>query len=311
MLTRFSLDPEALLSASASEHKRLAREWLRYGVLCHNDISFGNSEIADVLAKLPQQARSLWKKVLKYAWLRSAPAGWPGIVGLEDHPDSISSLAGEVDLVCLEETRLALVQPEICVTCPKLELQELADIDTSRAFELSHSLAEKRTDGMRVNDFWTERFSLPASLTKSVTIVDRFALADGEGINGLESFMVKLDGQGRKVNVIIYSSYGDEKLRLSEKDAQDRVVHIRQRMARGGVGDITLYLTDSYKFGKVEHDRFLKFDHIIYELGSGMAVFNGSHAKQSTFSSKIAQDGHKSAIGQLGKLSGVEYPMYV
>jgi len=311
MLARFALDPDVLSSAGMGAHKRLMREWMRYGVLCCNAGSFADSELAGILDELPQSVRTLWKKILKNAWLKPAPNGWSGLHGLEDHPNEASVLNGELELACLEATRLELVRDELLNVCPSVELGLFEDIDTSAAFVHSHELAEKRTDGIKVSDLWNERFSLAASLVKNITVVDRFALADGEGINGLEAFLVLLDGAGRKVNVTVYSSFGDEWLRLSESDAQSRVVAIRRRLARGGVGDIQLFLSDSRTFGHVEHDRFLKFDHLVFEIGSGMAIFNGSQSKQSTFSSKVEQDGHKKTVTDLRRLCSSAYPVLV
>jgi len=148
-------------------------------------------------------------------------------------------------------------------------------------------------------------------MTRNITIVDRFALADGEGINGLEAFLVLLDGTAQKANVTLFSSFGDERLSLSEEDAQNRLSNVRKRLARGGVGDIQLFLTDSRSFGRVEHDRFLKFDHLVLEIGSGMAVFNGKYAKRSTFSSKLWQDGHKTTLKELRRLCSAAYPVFI
>lgn len=309
MLARFSIDPAALVVASESDHKRLFREWMRYGVLCHNADSFAESELAGAIESMSQSARILWKKLLKTAWMQSAP--WCGWHGLEDHPDQAAALNGVLDLACLDETRRELVREEVHKTCPGLELSLFGDLDTSETFERSHKLAGERTNGIKVSDLWKERFTLPASMARNITIVDRYALADGEGINGLESFLVLQDGAGRKVNVTIFSSYGDECLCLSETDAQDRVAGIRKRLARGGVGDISLFLTKSRNFGRVEHDRFLKFDHLVFEIGSGMAVFNGTHAKQSTFSSKLWQDGHKATLKELRRLCSATYPVFI
>ncbi len=309
MLTRFSLDPDAMLVASESDHKRLFREWMRYGVLCHNAASFAESELADSVGSMPQSARILWKKLLKTAWMQSSP--WCGWRGLEDHPDQASILSNSLDLACLDETRRELVQEEIHRVCPDLELALLGELDTSKAFERAHKLAEQRTNEVKVSELWKERFALPASMARNITIVDRFALADGEGINGLEAFLVLLDGTARKVNVTLFSSYGDERLRLSESDAQDRVAGIRKRLARGGVGEISLFLTESRNFGRVEHDRFLKFDHLVFEIGCGMAVFNGKYARQSTFSSKLWQDGHKATLKELRRLCSAAYPVYI
>ena len=311
MLTRFAIDPDALMLASDGEHRRLLREWSRYGVLVHDGTTFAESELGCVVLQLSQSALTLWKQVLKQAWLKAGSSSWTGLHNLENHLDNLSQFDSAVDLLCLEETRLAVLREPIETESPRLELTELKDIDTSRAFEHSHEFSEKRTDGLKISDLWKKRFALPASLAKNITIVDRFALADGEGINGLEAFLILLDGVGSKTNITIFSSFGDQKLSLSEIDAQNRMAFIRQRMARGGVDEIKLFLTDSRSFGRVEHDRFLRFDHLVFEIGSGMAIFNGRQSKQSTFSSKLQQSGHKNTLAQLRKLSSASYPVFV
>jgi hypothetical protein len=311
MLARFALDPDAVKSASDGEHKRLLREWMNYGVLVYDSPSFEASELASTVESLPTASKTLWKQILRRTWLRPSQVPWSGVLGLDDNPQALSAVEKDLDLLCLEETRLEILREELCRGAPAVELGDLREIDNTAAFERAHELAQKRTGGMTVQKLWQERFALPASLARNITIVDRFALADGEGINGLEAFLVLLDGTGKKTNVTLYSSYGDEKLKLSELDAQNRVVNIRNRLARGGVGDIKLFLTDSRRFGYVEHDRFFKFDHLVFEIGSGMAVFNGPKVKQSTFSSKTEQAGHKATLVALQKLCSAAYPVNV
>ncbi|VGO19971.1 hypothetical protein [Pontiella sulfatireligans] len=311
MLARFALDPDAVLAASIGEHRRLIREWLRYGVLFHNGNTFADSELAGILNQLPQSKRILWKEILKKAWMKPVQGNWPGLEKIEDRINTAETLNGMLDLIFLEETRLEYVQDEMKELCPDIELDLLEDIDNSVAFLRAHELGEKRTDEIRVQELWKERFALPASLCRNIIIVDRFALSDGEGINGLEAFLVMLDGSAKKANVTLYSSFGG-KTNLTEDDAQNRVAQIsRERLARGGVGEINLFLTDSREFGKVEHDRFIKFDHLVFEVGSGMAVFNGRHSKQSNFSSKIDQDGHRNTVKELHSLCSRTYPVSV
>ncbi len=312
MLARFALDPDAVLNAKEGEHKRLLREWPQFGVLVYNSSAYESSELASAVENLPQAARMLWKQILRRAWLRPCRGSWSGVLGLDGDPKTLASAQPYLDLLCLEETRLAVLRDGLVRAAPNVELSDLQEFDNSKAFERAHELSQKRTGGMTVQKLWQERFALPAALVRNITIVDRFALADGEGINGLEAFFVLLDGAGKKTNVTLYSSYGDETLRLSEHDAQDRVAAIRKRLARGGVGDIKLFLTDSRRFGCVEHDRFIKFDHLVFEIGSGMAIFNGPKVKQSTFSTKTEQaEGHKDTLIALQKLCSALYPVLV
>lgn len=307
MLARFALDPDALKNASEGEHKRLLREWMNHGVLIYNSPSFEASELASVVEKLPTSAKFLWKQILRRSWLRPSQAPWPGVLGLDDNPQAISAVEKDLDLLCLEETRLEVLGEDLHRGAPAVELGDLREIDNTDAFERAHELAQKRTGGIAVQKLWKERFALPAALARNITIVDRYTLVNKDGI---EAFLVLLDGAGKKTNVTIYSSYGDDKLKLSEHEAQDQVVNIRKRLARGGVGDIKLFLTDSRCFGRVEHDRFVKFDHLVVEIGSGMAVFE-QRAKPSTFSAKTEQAGHKDTLIALQKLCSAAYPVNV
>jgi len=311
MLTRFGVDPDAVLSATEAEHRRLLRCWIRYGVLCHDDERFEKSELFSAIETLPQSVRHHWKRMLKTAWLKPVSNQWPGWRGVEDRPESVTVLNGRLDLACLEETRLELVQNDLARISPKLETSLLGEIDNSAAFLASEELANKRTDRINVHDLWKERFARPAALVRNITIVDRYALADGESINGLEAFFVLLDGSAKKTNVTLFSSFGDERMNLSEDQAQNRMVAIRMRLARGGVEDIRLFLTDSRNFGRTEHDRFIKFDHLVFEIGAGMAVFNGRQAKQSTFSAKLEQDGHRKTLKNLRSRCPTSYPVFV
>jgi hypothetical protein len=301
MLTRFALDPDALLAASYGEHKRLLREWERYGVLCHNAASFAESELFGVLEQLPQASRSLWKKMLKIVWMKPAPQGWLGLRGLEYHLETVSVLNGELDLACLKATRFERVQDELSKICPQLELGQLKDIDTSEAFERSHELAGRPIVREPVDDLWNERFKKMAEIVGRVTVVDPYALCVG-GRSGLKYFLMKLNEELRvKTTVTIFAAYfTDDKNKLSQEDASGHAVSIRRALrAGGGVGDIKLYLMEHSKYQKITPNRFLRFDHLIVDLGHGIRVFAGDYSEPMPCTIKTYYGAYKTIVKQL------------
>lgn len=302
MLTRFSLDPEALLSASEGEHKRLLRLWLRHGVLCHNAGTFKESELFPVLSDLPQAARKLWKATLTKAWIKPAPEEWQGWLGLEDRPEEASVLNGNVDLAGLDKNRLKYVKDDIKQSCPDLEICLIKDIDNSASFERSGELSEQFVRNISIDDLWTQRFDQMANLSKFVTIVDSYAL-DPDNVAGLRQFLLKLDAAHEtRTKVTIYAAYGRGS--QSCEDASNRVCAIGKELCRGGVGDINLRLLDSRDFNKwVLRDRFIVFDRMVVELGHGVMLFAEKQAYPMTFTAKIKQSEHKKIIKNLREKS--------
>ncbi len=298
MLTRFSVDPDALLSASEGEHKRLIRLWSRYGVLCHNATSFSESELFKVLDELPQAARKLWKSTARKAWLKPAPAEWKGWLGLEDRPGEASALNGNVDLAGLEETRLELLKDDLEQTCPDVEISLIKNLDNSVGFGRSRELAEKFIRDVSVEDIWTQRFDLMANLTHFVTIVDSYAL-DPDNVAGLRQFLLRLDAAHEtRTRVTVYAAYG--RGGQTCEDASSRVCSIGKELCRGGVGDIDLLLLSFSDFNKkVLRDRFVVFDRIVVELGHGVMLFAEKDAYPMTFTAKPKQLEHKKTIKDL------------
>jgi len=222
-----------------------------------------------------------------------------GVNALHDHPENASLAAKDIDLICMEEDWLELLHDELHQAAPNIELGELRDIDTTKAFEQSELLANKPIESMQTSRIWAERFESIASMAKNITIVDRYALSYRER-NGLETFLVLLDGAARKANVTIFSAYGSRKEDVSRPDAISRLEAMSERLSRGGVGSLKLHLAPARAFGGAAHDRFVKFDHLVVEIGSGMAIFEG---KDSLFSSKPQMDEHRHIISNLLRLS--------
>lgn len=301
MLTRFAIDPDALLSARGSEHTRFIKQWQQYGILIHDADEFSESELYSTVNNLPQAFRIIWKKIVDRnksgAWIKPGPKEWKGLRGIEDNIEQLDPLHQAVGLVCLEETRMELVKKVANKNHPDIELSDFSEIDTSAAFELSQALAQKPIRSTGASALWRERFEAIASVAKNITIVDRYALSyrDTEK-SGLETFLVYLDGTARRANVTIYSSYGNKPDDVCRADACARCRSISERLARGGVCSLKLHLAPSGKFGRVAHDRFVRFDHLVIELGVGLAVFEG---KGGTFSSKPQSEEHQNLISEL------------
>lgn len=308
MLVPFAIEATALATAAIpkaeqlSTHERLIERWLKHGLLVFAGKRLYESRLARALPTLPQDVRKLWQAALKVGRSLPGSGGLPSLENIQSLSD-LKPIAEKVRLVCLEKNRyyLALdLDPDeadvtMVYTDPAIEVARFDFADRANAFREAEEVGgQSIEEDCRVEGLWNERFRTLASYSSNLFIVDQHALKDGNSINGLEHLLIRLDGTARNCRVHLYCSYGYDTSGNPERleDLTEKLRAIRTKLRRGGVlrSEIHLHATHFGDFKIYAHDRYLRFDDHVFEIGVGVEVFfagpNGCVPRRTTSSFK-------------------------
>jgi hypothetical protein len=289
---RFALEPGAVAVDDAasgeqlSNHHAFLKWWTFLGeaVLGERD----PAELKRTVMAMPLRFRQRWEKALRYAKSRRAPNGWGGFRDVSARSD-LAPLCGAADLaIASEETGvLGLNIPEQVDSDFSQELG--MELCLFNAFQRSPVVEQAAVDahawirrGERISDVWRNRLHRFAESCSQVTIVDRYALAQGADVHGLEWILKALDGCGRGTRVTVFAGVND---RLPRSVALESFERLKTTVNRGGVTQCTLVLVDDAQFQMV-HRRYVRFDDMVCELDVGVSVFgnrNGRVYRDCTF----------------------------
>jgi len=309
---RFALEPSAVSAEDAAaaielmNHHAFLKWWVFLGeaVLAEAD----PGELKRKVSAMPLRFRQRWQKALRHAKSRRAPDGWGGFLDVGTRAD-LKPLRGVADLaIAGEETGvlgLNISEQEGTEFSEELGLE----LCLFHAFQLSSVVEKAETDahegirqGDRVSDVWRNRFHRFAESCSQLTVVDRYSLSHGPGIRGLEWILRAIDGCGRGTRATVFAGIND---RLPRNEALQSFELLKTTVNRGGVTQWTLVLVDDAQFQMV-HDRYVRFDDMVCELGVGVSVFgnrNGRVYRDCAFHLQRYSAGHRMIERNLRQLA--------
>ncbi|MDY0061159.1 MAG: hypothetical protein RBU45_15230 [Myxococcota bacterium] len=315
MLVRFGLEPDALHLHGQSErerlalHRRLLDALSPIGILVHQGATFGESDISQAISALPIQLRKRWQVLVTRLRRTPGPAHWPGLSSINRAAD-LGSLRSLLDLALLEQARaesLGLPAEELSFRPEDgAEIAPLVVADQATAVRSALHLAQAEiAAGTKVTALWDERFSRLAATSRTIVVVDSYAVQNllcegGHTRSGLHRLMVELDGCGGKPRKLtVYSSckttpnYAAQP--SPDADAcRDALERVSVGLRRGGLHQVELYLLPEKDFSKIKHDRCLRFDKTICAIGTGLEVLTGREVPRiATFSLREETDGSR------------------
>jgi hypothetical protein len=135
---------------------------------------------------------------------------------------------------------------------------------------------------------WAERFADLARLARQVVVVDRYAAqrhANGKGDpTGLRALLTRLSTTPGEKRVKVYAA---RRRRRTEADGAAAVAALAADLRGGAIRELRLLLAGDQEFRAYAHDRFIRFDKAVVELGSGLEVLEDKTvARACTFSLK-------------------------
>ncbi len=167
-----------------------------------------------------------------------------------------------------------------------LELVRFGHHRSSDYFNNIEELSEKRIQkNQDVSDVWNTYFRDLSSISKNITIVDRYAIEnflDKPKMNGLERVIQELSSSNNNINLKIISSLShkpnEHKSIISQTEF--RLNKIAESVPETAIATIKLYLVEDYLM-KQTHGRWIRFENIVCNLDTGVEVLEGTSVNRS------------------------------
>ena len=300
MLVEFAIEVDAIDgSTNPSVIDRLLKTWRHYGVL----ISPGRRD-SSIKQRLESLKNPTLRKIWKDAWMhvlkqtrnayRSVPVdgtrmeGWNAIASRAD----LASYSF-IDMALLKQQRaddLGISQgsPELC---GNVEGARIHDVDqTSRVRDSALLSQEDIERDIQIVDLWTKRFERFAKTSREVSIVDKYAFQKGT-IDGLYQFLNLLNRDSESSRVIIYTSPGKAAHPSTEIARIETSIRKETETFTGsGIGTIEIRFLRDGLFRIDGHDRHVRFDNNIFNIGVGIMIFAPPKTRYTTTAHMRALD---------------------
>ncbi|BAV75890.1 hypothetical protein PCAU_3681 [Pseudomonas chlororaphis subsp. aurantiaca] len=302
MLTDFYLD-ESIFEAGllkdesfCAVHDTIIDYWKRYGVLVMPDGAAAS--YLQSIKKLPPKFHQRWVGAFTSNSKYQSENSW-------GQCESYSTFQNACELFCFFETAVAedTLSAVICDNdktlrqCPStlFEVVGIGSITESQNFKASResSITDIRY-GADINDVWMSKFEGFVRHQNKIYISDRYVfesvvrdLQCGYSKSSIVKFIEMLP-LGRKFNITI----------LSDGDAKGSVMHdevcnyftkyvvgsspLAQKISR-----LKLVSMATLKFKRFAHDRYVRFDKHVCQVGVGMSIFERHGVPATSFTVKM------------------------
>lgn len=315
MIAPFALDPTAVTAdygdpaVTRATHEQFLRVWREYGALVHGTGGDGTGGIATAVAAIADQGlRTKWQAAIKHQTRSPAPEGFPDLRSVEK-ADDLHSLERFVRVACLEPVRASCAGLEDASTILDGSTLELCRFDCTTSAHTFAELEELRNRPIHKGDdcgeVWRTRFAPLVTNCKTVTVIDRYCLEDHrrfvrdkdpvkDGVSGLRRLCQGVDGSGRPHILRIFAS-SPEDGSMNEDAAALLLQAEMDRLGAGGMREIQLFYSLSSRVYKdAVHDRSIRFDERVCQVGYGVEVLDGRSVKKlCQFSMCFRDDGYR------------------
>jgi hypothetical protein len=284
----FIVEPDVFESNGGNQagwvasHERLFQMWGKFGVLV---LPPKGEIIAAMIAKLPQPLRDKWQTALKSMQFRKKICSDLDTQGVFETVENLVALRNDVNVACLEETRAICfgIDHDMLsrvIEDENFEICRLESVDQTRFFREEVELWDRMVySGTKRADVWDKRFRPLAKYAKSIAIIDRYCLLRHEqlffqGGAGLSFFLRKLNqtGHDKQFSINMFASDAlDYGLDLSRATAN--LAKTVASIAFPTGTSVNLHVMPDRVFGKVAHDRFIRFDAVVTSIGNGLQIF--------------------------------------
>ena len=295
-LVSFCVEPAAIdlsrvdTSLALTLHIAFLGFWRDVGHLTHDGDDFSSSSLGRAVEALPQSIRTRWQVMLR-SRLRMGTGQQVACIESAESTLALEPLRGLVNLALMEEARAAYVglpDGDASTLLPSIGI-EIARYDSFlMAQTVSSALRLRQTNilsGERLGKVWTDRLEPYARRSRHITIVDAYcgARQSQRRYGGLHGFFQRIDGLGGPgSSLTVICAVGTE-LRCNESDCKLAVENAwRTNSGRGGIRALELRMIPDYEFREYFHERYIRFDNTVIELGSGLQLFEESLVERTT-----------------------------
>lgn len=284
-------DPSWTTAQTLNYNQSLLDIWLKIGLLAYDGGDFDRSKLYQAILDMPQNIRSRWKAMLEVAPKFSC-ADWSGTV----EPANLGSFCDVANLAIVDDARAELdfnltddtLESSVRIndSKPVVDICRFISSDKARQFKDALMEAENHIEsGTTYQDIWNMRFkNLALSDIKRISIVDRYSIAnqllcDQHKLSGLERFLRLLDEDSSgKRYVTCYSALTKEIRSRDFSDIQKNLQSLLMRLPKKNIKEMKIIMLSDYDFGNISHDRFVRFDRYVWDLGLGVDVFEGAYS---------------------------------
>jgi hypothetical protein len=306
MLIPFTVDPDIFLAPTANldclkRHEALIRLWGLIGQLVIPGNKESESTLLAAIRKSPPKVQLRWSNAFKNYRKRCGTQSFADALSAAA-PIEDSDVCDGIRLASLDEIRGELWGLEdeqfSKLVAKSLEICRFGHEDSTEIVKHALELAARPIAANEsVSAVWRERFLSLASISRVITVVDRYAVKgflrptvnEMSGLERLLRNVAALGTPGKKV-IHIYSAYSLDwglhgSAQTFESACQRIVAQITQvcePLVGKSILEVNLHLAGDYKFGSVVHYRYLLFDdQNLIQLDTGLEPLSGSVVKRT------------------------------
>lgn len=312
MITEFSMCDSFLKSKYFQDvslsvtHDVFIKNWKSYGVLvahANNMIEYGKA-----IESLPAKYKSRWKTVFSNAKIHYIDAASPKIEEMQSF-DEAKALNAIFDTAFLEETLSYLLCANDSVSryCDQTLFEIVGAPSLSESVNMQRSIAACETDISdkdNIGEIWETRFKKLAKHSKRIFVSDRYLFARALQDHGrsvvntnIKAFCEYLLSEGGEYYLVFASDGG-------AKDSQSHVELVNYfewllknyPELRKVLKRLTLLSNDEEVFKRYSHDRYIRFEGHVCEIGNGMTIFERHALSNTTFNIKLQHLTNSEAI---------------
>lgn len=278
-----ALAPTDDLSIRAA-NRQIIRMLQRHGYVCFASDD-DRAKFLEALAALPQAVRKLWTTALPELLHGTAAPPIPALANVTNAGVLNAHWSDRIQVAFVGNDRgLSLGVPlgEATTVEPTsgIEVTLFAAATESSRFQSADTVANSDVPrNAKRDDIWATRFSALAQLTKTVTLLDRYAVIRLlKGKPGLEWLFARLDSCG-PVNVHLLAQLENQG---QIGRACKALVDIQSRLPDGGLQSLTVTFAPSAAFSAEAHCRHVRMGPVAVQLDRGVALFDDAVCGQST-----------------------------
>ncbi|RMU67572.1 hypothetical protein ALP24_102904 [Pseudomonas syringae pv. aptata] len=306
MVTEFSFDTDFFDSQAlttpgqSAAHDSILQLWRDHGVLVLTPEKY--EPAISLIKKFPTKYQQRWREAFQDNRTLLVNQDWGDFCDYNNF-NELTKLCSIFKTGVAEDEigKILSGTDDATIFCSKtgFELLGAGAISESLNFKASRLAGSNEIKfGTLANEIWSEKIEPLAKYTKNITIIDRYCftriretLNRGSINSGVLSVLKMLSSTNRKFNVKIISGAGEK-----GSDAYNEIVNYFDRNivnngpVRRGLNSLTLISNHDNFFRDYAHERFIRFDMHVCEIGLGLQVFESYPSPMTKFSLKYISD---------------------
>ncbi|WP_409286471.1 hypothetical protein [Pseudomonas aeruginosa] len=306
MITEFAFDKNFFDSKSlntagqSAAHDSILQMWRDHGVLVSNPNKF--NDFLELIRKLPIKYQQRWKEALEYYRTSMVDSDWGDFCEYENFAKlkSLSSIF-KTALADDEISQILADNEDSAMHCGITGFELLGAGAASESINFQSCRTAGRTEipfGTTAQAIWSEKIFPLAKYSKNITIIDRYlytrvldGLARGSTASGALGFLRMLSDVDKKFNITMISG-GEERNSTAYHEITNYFnvnVASRPPIAKN-LNSLTLISNHDNFFRDYAHERFIRFDSHVCEIGVGMQIFENHPSPMTSFSLKHSSE---------------------